>query len=135
MRRTVYRDRFIATWGGWDEARYRRHFASCWLRGGIELILLAGTRFGILLVESRDGDLGRIEPQIRPSRQAMGWGTHVVRGLQERAVRESRRVVLGTGLHNFGAQRLHMRLGFREKSRSETHVPFEWQASDAPPFT
>lgn len=89
----------------------------------------------MLQFEVLDGDLELIELLAHPVRQAMGRGTLAVRGLQERARREGRRVVLGTGLRNFGAQRLYMRLGFRETSRSEIHVHFAWPASDALPLT
>lgn len=135
LRRAVYRDLFDATWGGWDEARHRRHFSSCWERGGIEVLLAEGQPIGMLQIEIRADAVELVELQIQPAQQGIGWGTRVVRELQERARREGRRLVLGTGLHNLGAQRLYLRLGFRETSRSATHVHLEWRAPAAPPLT
>lgn len=130
LRRSAYRDLFDATWGGWDEARHRRHFAASWGRGGIELLTLNGAPIGMLQVSRSGGVLELEELQIHPSRQGEGWGTRVVRELQaearEGAPDGGTGVALATGLHNIGAQRLYARLGFREVSRSETHVHMEW---------
>ncbi|MHC4894671.1 MAG: GNAT family N-acetyltransferase [Planctomycetota bacterium] len=126
LRRAAYRDLFDATWGGWDEARHRRHFASCWGRGGIELLLIEGQPIGMLQVASGDGHLELSELQILPAHQSRGWGARVVRGLMAAAAQAGLGIELGTGLRNTGAQRLYARLGFRETSRSGTRVHMRW---------
>ena len=40
LRRAVYQDLFVATWGAWDEARHQRHFAECIELGEINIIEL-----------------------------------------------------------------------------------------------
>ncbi|MHC4378420.1 MAG: GNAT family N-acetyltransferase [Planctomycetota bacterium] len=126
LRRAAYRDLFDAISGGCDEARHRRHFASCWGRGGIELLLLEGQPIGMLQAASGDGRLELSELQIHPAHQNRGWGARAVRGLMAAAAQAGLDIELGTGLHNTGAQRLYARLDFRETSRSETHVHMRW---------
>ena len=79
LRRAVYQELFLATWGGWDEARHLRHCAECWERGGISRIEIDGVRVGMIqLFDHPDGiEIGEI--QIQPSYQNRGIGARLLR--------------------------------------------------------
>ena len=128
LRRDVYRDLFDATWGGWDEARHLRHFAACWERGRIQVIVVDGADVGMLQVFEHDDDVELSEVQVAPDRQGAGLGTAVVRQVIARA--SGRDVVLSTGLRNDGARRLYERLGFVVTARTETHTHLRHVARD-----
>lgn len=121
LRRSVYEDLFIDTFGEWDEARHQRHCAECWARGEISLIEVDGVRVGMLqLLERPDAiEIGEIE--ILPEQQNRGIGSQIMRDTIARADEQRRHVVLSVALKNERARRLYERLGFREVSRSESH--------------
>jgi ribosomal protein S18 acetylase RimI-like enzyme len=125
LRRAVYADLFTATWGGWDEARHQRHFADCWSRGHVQVVLSDGERVGMLQVFERPDALEVGEIQVLPACQGRGIGTHLLRDVLARARATGRRVVLSTGLKNASAIRLYDRLGFRRLPPTGTHVRFE----------
>ncbi len=66
LRRSVYRDLFFATWGGWDEARHQRHCAECWDAGQIFLIETDGDRVGMIQIHVRPEVIEIGEMQIGP---------------------------------------------------------------------
>ncbi len=121
LRRSVYQELFVATFGGWDEARHARHCAECWALGGISLVELDGERVGMIqLLEQPDGiEIGEI--QLRPSHQNRGIGSQLLRDAIARAHEQRRSVLLSLGLKNERAHRLYRQLGFRDISQSDTH--------------
>jgi ribosomal protein S18 acetylase RimI-like enzyme len=125
LRRDVYQDLFLATWGGWDEARHQRHCAECWERGEIYAIEVDGVRVGMIqLFEHADAvDVGEI--QIQPSHQGRGIGTRVLRDTIVRAHAQGKKVSLSTGLKNRRAFELYQRLGFRRVAQTDTHDHME----------
>lgn len=125
LRRAVYRDLFIATWGDWDEGRHVRQWAAAWDRGDISLIEVAGERVGTIQLFEHDDALEVGEIQIQPAHQNQGLGTRVLSDVIERARLQGQVVRLSTGLHN-RAVRLYERLGFRHVLRTETHFHLEW---------
>ena len=122
LRRAVYQELFVATWGGWDEARHQRHFGECLKRGNIHIIEVNGTRVGMIqLFEHADGlEIGEI--QIDPSHQSQGIGSRLLRDTMAQAHGQRKKVSLSTGLKNERAVRLYERLGFKHVSRSDTHI-------------
>ncbi len=134
LRRAVCRDLFDATWEAWDEARHRKHLAACYQRGHLELLVLAGEPIGVLQVELRPRELELVELQNHPEHPSHRRGSRVIRELLEEARRDGLGVLLGTGLYKLGAQQLDLRLGFRETSRSATHLHLEWRPPEAPPL-
>ena len=121
LRRAAYADLFDATWGAWDEARHRRHFAASWGRGGIDLIEVNGERVGMLQRSEDDAEVRVEEIQILPVHQGLGTGSHVLTELIAAAHASGKAVSLATGLKNHRAHALYTRLGFRETTRSDTH--------------
>lgn len=127
LRRSVYRDLFFATWGGWDEARHLRHFTDCWERGDIYVIEVDGERVGMIQLFERADAVEVGEIQIQPSYQGRGIGTHVLRDTIARAHAKHRKVILSTGLKNRRAFELYRRLGFRRVAQTETHDHLEYE--------
>lgn len=121
LRRAVYQELFLATWGGWDEARHLRHCAECWERGGISRIEIDGVRVGMIqLFDHPDGiEIGEI--QIQPSYQNRGIGTRLLRDTIDRAHEQHKKVSLSVALKNARAYRLYERLGFQKVAHNETH--------------
>ena len=131
LRRAAYRDLFIATWGGWDEARHARHFAASWERGHVQLVHAGGDRVGMLQVFTEPDVLRIGEIQIHPAHQGQGIGTRLLTDVLARAEEQGRGVALSTGLHNHGAVRLYERRGFHVVDRTATHVHMTWRPSRA----
>jgi ribosomal protein S18 acetylase RimI-like enzyme len=125
LRRAVYRELFIATWGQWDEVRHLRHFAESWERGNIQTVTLDGERIGMIQLHDYPDRLEIDEIQIKPSHQRMGIGSHILRDAIAQAHARQKKVTLSTGLGNPGAVRLYERLGFQHVCRSETHFQME----------
>lgn len=122
LRRSVYQDLFLATWGHWDEARHLRQFAACWDRGDIFSIEVDGGRVGMVQLFERAGVLEVGEIQVEPSHQSRGIGTRVLKDTIARAHARGKTVLLSAGLQNRRAVELYERLGFQCVSRSDTHV-------------
>lgn len=127
LRRDVYQELFVATWGGWDEARHVRHFAECWRLGHIRIVTVDGVRVGMIqLFDTADAiEVGEI--QIAPNHQNRGIGAALLRDTMARAGRARRAVRLSVGLKNDGALRLYERLGMRHVARTDTHNHLAWQ--------
>ena len=125
LRRAVYLDLFVATWGGWDENRHSRHFNKCWERGAISAIELDGIRVGMVQLSDQVDAVEIREIQIHPSYQGQGIGTRVLQDTIAQAHAERKKVYLSTGLQNLRAVKLYRRLGFVEVAQTETHYHME----------
>jgi ribosomal protein S18 acetylase RimI-like enzyme len=125
LRRSVYQELFVLTFGGWDEVRHARHCAECWARGDISLVEVDGERVGMIQLYERANEIEIGEIQLQPSHQNRGLGSRLLRDTLARARRDGRRVLLSVGLKNERAHRLYERLGFRDVSRGETHHHME----------
>lgn len=122
LRRLAYQELFTATWGGWDEARHKRHFAACLQRGNLSIITANGEAVGMIQMFEDDHDLEIGEIQLLPAFQNCGIGRQVLRNIISTAHEQGKNVVLSLGLKNEGAYRLYISLGFQEIRRSETHI-------------
>ncbi|TMA32344.1 MAG: GNAT family N-acetyltransferase [Deltaproteobacteria bacterium] len=121
LRRDVYRELFEATWGGWDEARHRRHFAECLRLACISIIAIGGERVGMVQLFDRDDSVEIGEIEIQRTAQSLGIGTRVLEDIIADAHHRNKRVVLSVGLGNHRALQLYERLGFHRIAQSETH--------------
>ena len=130
LRRVVYEHLFYATWGGWDEARHQRHFATSWQNGRIQLIEVKGQRIGMIQLRELVDCVEVGEIQVLPEYQNKGLGTQLLVEVIDRAKQQGRDVILSTGLMNAGACRLYERLGFEETERSDTHVHMRFNTSE-----
>ena len=125
LRRAATQDLFVATWGGWDEARHLRHCAECWESGEIYLIEVDGLRLGMIQLFEREHAVEVGEIQIQPAYQGRGIGTRVLRDTIAQAHAQHKKVVLSTGLKNRRAFELYQRLGFRHVAQTDTHDHME----------
>jgi ribosomal protein S18 acetylase RimI-like enzyme len=125
LRRGVYKDLFVATWGGWDETRHFRHCAACWEQGDISIIEIDGERVGMIQLIERAESIEVGEIQIQPLHQGQGIGSRLLQDVLARARAQGKKVLLATGLQNRRAVRLYERLGFRHVFKTETHFHME----------
>ena len=123
VRRAAYLDLFVATWGGWDEEKHKRHFAAFLEAGPVSIIEASGRDIGVLQLAESVERLEVEEIQILPGYQNQGFGGKVLEAVIEQARSSGKDVYLSLGLKNESAYRLYKRLGFEEyKARSETHI-------------
>jgi len=125
LRRSVYQELFVATWGRWDEARHLRHCTECWNQGNIFSVEVDGKRVGMIQLFEHADSLEVGEIQIQPSHQCQGIGTRLLRAAMDHAHAQGKKVSLSTGLQNRRAVKLYERLGFRHVSQCETHFHME----------
>ncbi len=78
LRRDLYLELFVATFGSWDEVRHARQFSECLTRGGISIIKIDDMRVGMIQVFDQPGGVEVGEIQIQPSHQNLGIGTRVL---------------------------------------------------------
>ena len=128
LRRRAYADLFKATWGGWDEDRHLRHFSESMKRGHISLIVIDGTRVGMIQILDHGDAVEVAEVQIDPSHQGRGIGTRVLQEVISNATARGLGVRLSVGLKNQKTIRLYERLGFKSERRSETHCDMRYGA-------
>ena len=121
LRRSVYQELFVLTWGGWDEARHQRHFATCLEQRCISIIHINQSPVGMLQLFENDAELDIGEIQILPTHQNLGIGTQILQDIIQRGALAKKDVRLRVGLQNLKARRLYERLAFVVESTSETH--------------
>jgi ribosomal protein S18 acetylase RimI-like enzyme len=121
LRRDVYQELFVATFGGWDETRHMRHCGECWSRGGISIIKIDGTCVGMIQVLDRPNAVEIGEIQIRASHQNHGIGSQVLKDTIAQVHEQGKKVVLSVALKNEAAYRLYQLLGFQRVGNNDTH--------------
>jgi ribosomal protein S18 acetylase RimI-like enzyme len=121
LRREVYQELFMATFGGWDEARHARQFGECLNRGGISIIEVDGARVGMIQFFDQPDAVEVGEIQIRLGHQKHGIGSLVLKDTIARVHEQRKRVLLSVALKNKRAYRLYQRLGFRKFAHNDTH--------------
>ncbi len=126
LRRSVYRDLFVATWGDWDESRHLRHCSECWDQGNIFRVEVGGVPVGMIqLLEGPEAiEVGEI--QITPPYQGRGIGSGLLRDTVSKAQASGKKVTLATGLKNHRAFSLYQRLGFEHTGQTATHNLLEY---------
>jgi len=121
LRRSVYRDLFVATFGSWDEARHVRHTSECWSAGHISIIEVEGERVGMVQLFEEAGCVEIGELQIQPSHQGRGIGGRVLSDIVKQAHKRGKSVALSVALKNDDAYRFYQRHGFRQVAETDTH--------------
>lgn len=129
LRRAVYYDLFMATWGAWDEARHGRHWAAFLEVGQVFLILENDTPLGMVQYTEDEAAIEIHEIQIQPEYQGQGYGTQVIQRLLKEAQSKHKKVTLSTGLKNAGAIKLYQKLGFNIVKEAPHKVYMEYAAS------
>ena len=130
LRREVYRDLTLATFGDLDESRNRRHADKCWEQGNISIIQSGGEDIGMVQVIETAGSVSLEEIQILGAHQRKGFGSKVLMDIMDRARTELLCVKLATGIKNEDARRFYLGLGFRIVGESETHTLMEFAPGD-----
>jgi ribosomal protein S18 acetylase RimI-like enzyme len=128
LRREVYRELVIRTFGQWEEARHARHCAECLARGPISLVEVGGLPVGMLQLFEQPASIVVGEIQLQPRHQRLGLGSQILRDVLSRAHRDGRSVQLSVAHKNDGAHRLYRRLGFEELTRNASHIVLESRA-------
>jgi ribosomal protein S18 acetylase RimI-like enzyme len=121
LRRSVYQELFIKTWGAWDEQRHKRHFQSCLENGHIYIVDVNGNHVGMLQLFENVEYIEIGEIQVLPEHQGRGLGTVIINDVIATARGRKIPVRLKVGLRNDSAMRLYQRLGFQVLEESETH--------------
>jgi ribosomal protein S18 acetylase RimI-like enzyme len=121
LRRDVYQELDIATFGTWDEARHGRQFGECWNHGGISIIEVEGARVGMIQLFDQPDAVEVGEIQIQPSHQNQGIGSRVLKDTIARFHEQRKKVLLSVALKNERAYRLYQRLGFQKIAHNDTH--------------
>lgn len=121
LRRAVYQELFVTTFGAWDEARHARQWAECWARGHISIVEIADEPVGMIQLYERPDAIEIGEVQVLPRCQRRGIGTQLLRDTISRAHARRQHVLLTVALKNDAAHRLYLRLGFADVSQSESH--------------
>ena len=121
LRRDVYLELFVATFGGWDEVRHARQFSECLTRGGISIIKIDGMRVGMIQVFDQPDGVEVGEIQIQPSHQNRGIGTRVLTDAITRGHEQGKKILLSVALKNERAYRFYQRLGFQKVAHNDTH--------------
>jgi ribosomal protein S18 acetylase RimI-like enzyme len=121
LRRDVYLELFVATFGSWDEVRHARQFSECLTRGGISIIKIDGMRVGMIQVFDQPDAVEVGEIQIQPSHQNQGIGNRVLTDAIARGHKQGKKILLSVALKNERAYRLYQRLGFQKVAHNDTH--------------
>ena len=121
LRRHVYQELFVATFGSWDEARHVRQTSECWDRGHISIIEVDGERVGMVQMFDRTGFVEIGELQIQPSYQNRGIGGRILSDIVNQAHKRGKSVKLSVASKNDRANLFYQRHGFRQVAETETH--------------
>ena len=121
LRRSAYRELFLETFGGWDEALHVRQSTECWDRGYISVIEVAGERVGMVQMFDRDGLVEVGELEIDPEHQERGIGGRVLSDIVEQAHKRGKTVTASIMRENGRALGFLQRYGFELVEQTETH--------------
>ena len=121
LRRSVYRELFIATFGSWDEARHVRDTSECWDRGDVSLIEADGARVGMIQLLDQTGVVEIGELQIHPAHQGRGIGSRILSDIVDQAHKRGRTVTVSVALKNERANEFFQRCGFQHLEQTESH--------------
>jgi ribosomal protein S18 acetylase RimI-like enzyme len=130
LRRSVYRDLFIDTFGSWDEARHVRHSRECWDRGQISIIQVDGERVGMIQILDQGEFIEIGELQIQASHQGLGIGGRILGDVVQQAHKRGKNVTLSVALKNERALGFYRRCGFEQVAETETHKQLQCAPSD-----
>lgn len=127
LRRAVYFDLVVETFGRFEEGRHRRHCEDCWNQGNIQIVWVEQEPVGMIQVIEGGSTIELCEIQIVPERQGNEIGSAILHDLIDRSLRDGKRLVLSVALKNRKARSLYERLGFGVTGRSDTHFQMQHQ--------
>ncbi|MCG3180697.1 MAG: hypothetical protein BIFFINMI_03060 [Phycisphaerae bacterium] len=112
LRRTVYREHVVATWGEWDETWQRAHFASQFDAAIAQIILVNGVPVGVVETRHEPHRIFLANICVAPGFQGRGIGSAIIRDLADDARDCGVPLELEVLKVNHDARRLYERLGF-----------------------
>jgi ribosomal protein S18 acetylase RimI-like enzyme len=117
----AYREVVERQFGAWNDRLQRELFEEAWRPNASCVISLDGTDVGLLVVEDRDAEVWLVEIQVGHAARSRGLGSHIIRGLVERARTEGKPLLLQVLHANHRAKSLYERLGFSRVGVTGTH--------------
>ncbi len=125
----AYRNVVQRVYGRWDELEQDRLFDANWDAAAHEIVLCDAVACGYCGIEYRNDAIFVHQLVIDPDFQGRGIGTQVMESVIKDAESQGVPVHLQTHLVNRAAD-LYRRLGFSERTRTETHILMEWRVSE-----
>lgn len=116
-----------AAYGPWVETVQREFFQARIDRGLLQAVVVGGEVVGLLEVDDRFDTVYVQEIAISPPSQGRGFGTAILRDIQQKAAARGAAVELQVLKVN-PAKRLYERLGFLATGETETHHQMRWAA-------
>ena len=117
---------------GWDEAVQREFFRAYLDAGNLSIIVVDGEAVGAVQVHTADDHYLLSQIEVAPAHQGQGYGTRVIRRLQEQATQDGRSIQLQVLKVNPAALRLYERLGFHRTGETDTHRHLTWSSVSLP---
>lgn len=127
LRRAVYFDLMVETFGRFEEDRHQRHCEACWDQGNIQVVWVQQEPIGMLQVIECASTIELGEIQIGPEHQGKGIGSALLRDVIDRSRSAGKSLSLSVALKNLKARKLYERLGFSVSGRSNTHFHMRYQ--------
>jgi ribosomal protein S18 acetylase RimI-like enzyme len=128
LRRVVYFDLMVDTFGQFEEDRHQRHCEDCWDQGNIQIVQVERVSAGMLQVIEGNSSIELCEIQIDPAQQGRGIGTTLLLDLISQADKARKDLVLSVALKNLRARQLYERLGFVVTRCGDTHHHMQYSA-------
>ncbi len=121
VKRETMRPYVEQTWGTWDDRAQERFFRQHFTPASIDVILVDGTRAGLLNVEREPDALFLANIQIHADFQNQGLGAAVVRTVLDSGAALDLPVRLQVLKANVRARDFYLRLGFVLSGETLTH--------------
>jgi predicted acetyltransferase/ribosomal protein S18 acetylase RimI-like enzyme len=128
LHREAYRAHIERTWGAWDDGWQRTNFAEESAQSTCEALIDHEALVGYVQFVEEPHQVRLWNIVIRPDRRGQGIGSGVLLDLQQRAATRRVPLTLRVFLSNDFAYRFYIRLGFRERSRSNEAIELVWEA-------
>jgi len=96
-----------------------------------DLILLNGVPVGRIIVLRSPSEILGVDIALLPEYRGAGFGSKLIRALQDEAAAACKRFVFSVARSNPAADRLYRRLGFVEVDADELNIKMEWRAEKA----
>lgn len=110
-------------------AKQFRHYATYYTRSDFMIVEQGGEPVGRLLLDrGHPSDLRVVDIALLPEARGHGLGTAFLRGVQDEARAEGKKVSIHVEQEN-PAKRLYARLGFRDVSQTGPYWLMEWEES------
>lgn len=121
LRRVVYKDLMIATFGTFDEERHQRHCKECWEQRNINIVKIGAASAGMIQLAENVDSIELCEIQLHPNYQGKHLGQTLLQEVIARSIASGKKLVLSAGLKNVRAKAFYERLGFRVTGQNDTH--------------